>query len=62
MVVLKYNSQAKDNQMRLQDINTTVFQSLSPEVQSQLIASGDSDSLFILALIAMMFIPMLLMR
>ena len=48
--------------MRLQDINTTVFQSLSPEVQSQLIASGDSDSLFILALIAMMFIPMLLMR
>lgn len=62
MVVLKYNSQAKDNQMKLQDINTTVFQSLSPEVQSQLIASGDSDSLFILALIAMMFIPMLLMR
>jgi len=57
--------QQGDN-MKLQDINATVFQTLTPEVQNKLIeAQQNSDSMdpfIVLSFVALMMIPMVLMR
>ena len=42
--------------MKLSDINETVFQALTPEVQTQLIAADKADPLVAIAFIVMIIV------
>ena len=48
--------------MKLTDINETVFQALSPEVQQTLIEADKADPLIVGLVILMMLMPLVLMR
>ena len=48
--------------MKLSDINETVFQTLSPEVQTAMIKAQETDPVLVIAFVVLMLLPMILMR
>ena len=48
--------------MKLEDMNETVFQALSPEVQTALIEANQVDPIVAIAVVLLVLIPMLLLR
>ncbi len=48
--------------MKLADINETVFQALTPEIQTQLIEADKTDPVIVGLFVLMMILPLLFIR